>query len=101
MRNTSRRRRIQLLCCALVALAAFSLAAEPSVTNEGTVAVSMEPEEHSNVSKKPQMSGESALPQFLSAPILIFPILLTAAPSMQTLRPCHATWRPRQVARPT
>lgn len=68
MRGISRPGRIQLLCCAL---AAFSLAAEPSVTDEGTVAVSMEPEEHSNVSKKPQMSGEFALPQFLSAPILI------------------------------
>ena len=62
MRSTSRPRRIQLLCCVLVVLAAFSLAAEPSVPDEGTAAVSMEPEEQSNVSKKPQMSGEFALP---------------------------------------
>ena len=71
MRSTSRRRRIQLLCCALVVLAASTLASGPTVPDEGAVAVSMEPEEKGNVLKKPPMSGEFALVQCLSEPILI------------------------------
>lgn len=71
MRSTSRRRRIQLLCCALIVLTASTLASGPSVPDEGAGAASMEPEEKSNDFEKPSMSGEFALLQFLPEPILI------------------------------